>query len=125
MIKVAINGYGRIGRSILRAIYENNLHKQIKIIALNTIPCIETSAHLTKYDSIHGVFTEDVQHTENGIQINNDYIKCYNEKSLNQLPWHEDKIDIVFECSGKFNDGLLANQHIQAGAKKVLISAPA
>ncbi|NQY41841.1 MAG: type I glyceraldehyde-3-phosphate dehydrogenase [Legionellales bacterium] len=125
MIRIAINGYGRIGRSILRAVYENKYRDKIQIAGINNITCIETSTHLTKYDSTHGVFDANVSCDDKHIIINEDQIFAHQERDPNKLPWSEENIDVVFECSGKFNDGQKANAHINAGAKKVLISAPA
>lgn len=125
MIRVAINGYGRIGRNILRAIYENNLREKIQVVGINNISCIDTSAHLTKYDSTHGPFKFDVSNDDKSITIDGDRIFAHKEREPSMLPWDKEKIDLVFECSGKFNDGNLAKGHLQAGAKKVLISAPA
>lgn len=125
MIRAAINGYGRIGRCILRALYEDNYRDKIQVVAINNISCNKTSAHLTKYDSTHGIFKLDVSSSENSITVDSDKIHTYQDKNPANLPWSSEEIDIVFECSGKFNDALKAKGHIDSGAKKVLISAPA
>lgn len=125
MLRVAINGYGRIGRAVLRAIYENGYRDKIQVVGINNISCIDTSAHLTKYDSTHGIFKFDVSNDDKSFTIDNDKIFAHKERDPSQLPWDKEKIDLVLECSGKFNDGELADAHIKAGARKVLISAPA
>jgi len=124
-IRVAINGYGRIGRNILRAHYENNLHPEIKIIAINDLGDVNTNAHLTRYDSTHGKFPGDVQVSGNDIIVNGDKIRVVAERDPKKLPWKELKIDVVLECTGFFTSKEKASGHIEAGAKKVLISAPA
>lgn len=130
MINIAINGYGRIGRNILRALYEGDYRKQIKIVAINDLGNPKNNVHLTKYDTVHGRFSGDVSllqdnaNNENKMVVNGDVIRICNEREPQNLPWQELEIDIVFECTGFFTDRELAKKHIEAGARKVLISAP-
>lgn len=124
MIKIAINGYGRIGRNILRAIYEGEYRNEIKIVAINDLGDAKNNAHLTKYDTVHGRFAADVQLLDNKLIVNGDVIKVYSERDPQNLPWDELDIDIVYECTGFFTKREQANKHIIAGAKKVIISAP-
>ncbi|MFC3908392.1 type I glyceraldehyde-3-phosphate dehydrogenase [Legionella dresdenensis] len=123
-LRVAINGYGRIGRCILRAIYEYGREKEFDIVAINDLSGIETTAHLTRYDSTHGRFNADVQTEGNKLIINGHAIEVIAERNPEALPWKELNVDIVFECTGYFTEREKAMQHITAGAKKVLISAP-
>lgn len=124
-IRIAINGYGRIGRNILRAIYESGLDDEIVVIAINDLCDPKVSAHLTEYDSVHGRFMHKVIASNDGLIIKDRAIKVLREKSLSALPWRQLEIDIVFECTGLFADRDLAKKHIDAGAQRVLISAPA
>ena len=123
-IKVAINGYGRIGRNVLRASFESKHANEIEVVAINDIGDIKTNAHLTKYDSTHGPFPGDVLVEGEHLVINGKSIKVFSERDPSGLPWGELGIDIVYECSGIFTSGETASKHIQAGAKKVIISAP-
>lgn len=124
-IKVAINGYGRIGRNILRALYENNKHSEIKVVAINDLADLELNAHLTRYDSTHGRFNGTVE-TEGGyLVVNKDNIQVFSEKDPAKLPWGDLGVDVVLECTGFFASKEKASVHLEAGAKKVLISAPA
>lgn len=123
--RVAINGYGRIGRSILRALYELNYCESIDIVAINELAEPEAIAHLTKYDSTHGRFMLPVSVTNDAMLISDDKIKLLHIAQPEELPWQELNIDIVLECSGVFSTREDANRHIQAGAKKVLFSQPA
>ena len=123
--QIAINGYGRIGRNILRALYESQKHKDIKIVAINDLGDINTNAYLTKYDSVHGRFRGEVTVDSQGLIINGDKIKVCAERNPEKLPWGELKIDLVLECTGLFTSHEKAQAHLTAGAKKVLISAPA
>lgn len=125
MLRIAINGYGRIGRAALKAIYESDYQKQIQIVGLNSIRSTKTSAHLTKYDSTHGIFNAKVDYDHKHLIINETKIPTYAIHDPSELPWHDLDVDVVLECSGKFNDGKLASKHLAAGANKVLISAPA
>ena len=124
-IRIAINGYGRIGRNILRALYESPEYKsRIEVVAINDLGTLEVNAHLTKYDSVHGRFAEKVRHEDGALFINDDKILAYSERDPVSLPWGELAVDIVFECTGIFTSKEKAGLHLQAGAKKVLISAP-
>lgn len=125
MIKVAINGYGRIGRNILRALYESGKNTQIKIVAINDLGDVKTNMHLTKYDTVHGKFRGEVGMQGNDLLINSDHIRVCAERDPNKLPWKELGIDVVYECTGRFADKEKASAHLVAGAKKVIISAPA
>ena len=124
MVKVGINGFGRIGRLILRALLENYKGK-IQVVGINDLGSIETNAHLIKYDSTHGILNHDVKTTNDGFQIGDQNIKVFAEKDPAKLPWGKVGADVVLECTGFFLDKDSAGKHIQAGAKKVIISAPA
>lgn len=124
-IKLAINGFGRIGRNILRAAYECHKNKDLQIVAINDLTEIETNAHLLKYDSIHGRFAADVRCEGNNLIVNEDKIRVCAERDPTKLPWKELGVDLVLECTGLFTEREKAGVHLQAGAKKVLISAPA
>lgn len=127
--KVAINGYGRIGQSVLRAFYEHNCHAQgtypFKIVAINELSDIETIAYLTRYDTTHGRFPLKVDVlNEQTLVIDGDEILITRHESIGGLPWRELEIDIVLECTGAFSTRSLAYQHIDSGAKRVLLSQP-
>jgi len=124
-IRVAINGYGRIGRCILRSIFEYNRQNDFDIVAINDLSGINTTAHLTRYDSTHGRFNHDVQVEGNKLVIDGHAIDVIADRDPSKLPWQALKIDLVLECTGRFTQRATAMQHITAGAKKVLISAPA
>lgn len=124
-ISVAINGYGRIGRNIVRALYESKRNKEFNIVAINDLGDVQTNAHLTKYDSTHGTFAGEVVTDGNDLIINDHRIKVLRERDPQKLPWQAMGIDIVLECTGLFASSEKAQQHLTAGAKKVLISAPA
>ncbi|MEZ5545778.1 MAG: type I glyceraldehyde-3-phosphate dehydrogenase [Lysobacteraceae bacterium] len=123
-VKVAINGYGRIGRNILRALYEANRGNDIRIVAINDLGDAETNAHLTRYDTAHGKFGGDVKVDGGDLIVNGDRIKVFAERDPSKLPWGDLGIDVVFECTGLFTSKAKAGAHITAGAKKVIISAP-
>ncbi|MBS0358200.1 MAG: type I glyceraldehyde-3-phosphate dehydrogenase [Proteobacteria bacterium] len=123
-IRVAINGYGRIGRNILRAAFENNRNKDIQIVAINDLGNIETNAHLTRYDSTHGKFPGEVSIEGNQLIVNGKAITVTAERDPSKLPWKDLNIDVVFECTGFFTSKAKAAAHLTAGAKKVIISAP-
>jgi len=124
-INIAINGYGRIGRNILRALYEGENKDKIKIIAINDMGDVKTNAHLTRYDSTHGKFPGEVKViSDKSLSINGDSIQVFSERYPTKLPWGQLGIDIVFECTGLFTSKEKAGQHLTAGAKKVIISAP-
>jgi len=122
-VRVAINGFGRIGRLVLRAIIESK-NKQINVIAINDLGSIEANAHLLKYDSIHGRFEKEIELTSGGMNIAGNEIRVYSERQPKKLPWSELKIDLVLECTGIFTKKEDAIKHILAGSRKVLISAP-
>ncbi|MBQ8828508.1 MAG: type I glyceraldehyde-3-phosphate dehydrogenase [Burkholderiaceae bacterium] len=124
-IRVAITGYGRIGRCVLRAFYEEGLWEDVKIVALNDTAKPECTVHLTKYDTAHGKFNGEVSLDDGYLVVNGDRIKLLSERDPKKLPWKELDVDVVLECTGAFRDKESASQHIEAGAKRVLISAPA
>ena len=124
MIKIAINGFGRIGRNILRAIYENGLNGEFEVVAINDLAPIESSAQLLKFDSTHGQFNFETSHTQDTIKIVNDTIPVYSQRDPAKLPWDELAVDVVMECTGFFRAKEKAELHRSAGAKKVLVSAP-
>lgn len=124
-IRVAINGYGRIGRNVARALYESKQHNQFELVAINDLGDLRTLAHLTKYDSVHGRFQGEVLFDDQHLIINGDSIKICAERDPAQLPWGNLDIDIVLESTGLFANRERAGAHLTAGAKKVLISAPA
>ncbi len=127
-IRVAINGYGRIGRNILRALYEKSSgskrYGDIQIVAINDLGDVQTNAHLTRYDTTHGKFHGEVTVSGNDMIINGDKIRVVAERDPTKLPWAELDIDVVYECTGFFTSKEKASAHITAGAKKVIISAP-
>ena len=122
-INVAISGFGRIGRLVLRSIIENK-RKDINIVAINDLAPVETNAFLLSYDSIHGPLKEKVNIKKEKIVIGNKKILVLKERDPKNLPWKKLKIDIVFECTGLFTSKDTASMHLKAGAKKVLVSAP-
>jgi glyceraldehyde 3-phosphate dehydrogenase len=124
-IRIAINGFGRIGRNILRILHENASNKDLEVIGINDLTDAATLAHLFKYDSVFGIFAGEVKHTQNSIIVNGREIKIYSEKEPRALPWKADSIDVVVESTGRFTDRDKAAAHLDAGAKKVIISAPA
>lgn len=124
MIKVAINGYGRIGRNILRALYEGRRAGEIKIVAINDLGNLETNVHLTKFDTTHGPFRGEVSQSGNDLVVNGDHIRVLSERNPADLPWGELGVDVVYECTGIFASKAKASAHLEAGAKKVIISAP-
>ncbi|KLT72722.1 glyceraldehyde-3-phosphate dehydrogenase [Neisseria arctica] len=123
-IRIAINGYGRIGRQVLRAIYDYKLEDQLEIVAVNASGSLETNAHLTKFDTVHGRFSADVDHDENHLIINSKKIPFFSTRNPAELPWELLKVDLVMECTGAFTSKEKAKVHLESGAKKVLISAP-
>lgn len=123
-VKVAINGFGRIGRNVLRALYESG-HEDIKVVAINDLSPTDDMAHLLQFDSVHGRFMHDVNVDGDAINIDGDRILCTSIRDPKDLPWKDLKVDIAFECTGLFTSHEKASAHIEAGAKKVLISAPA
>jgi glyceraldehyde 3-phosphate dehydrogenase (phosphorylating) len=123
-VKVAINGYGRIGRNILRALYEGDRRDEISIVAVNDLGDAQTNAHLTRYDTAHGPFEYPVEVEGADLVIDGDRIKVCAERDPSKLPWQQLGIDVVLECTGLFTSKAKAGAHITAGAKKVVISAP-
>lgn len=122
-IRVAINGYGRIGRCIFRALYESG-RDDIKVVGINDLASLDACLHLTRYDTTHGRFNADVLETADGFSVNGDPIKFTHEREPSALPWGELGVDVVVECTGLFTASEQAAKHIEAGAKKVLVSAP-
>lgn len=124
-IRVAINGYGRIGRNILRAHFEKKLHPAIQIVAINDLGDVNTNAYLTRHDTTHGKFPGTVEVSGSDLIVNGEKIRVVAERDPKKLPWKELNIDIVFECTGLFTTKEKAGMHLEAGAKKVIVSAPA
>lgn len=125
MLKIGINGFGRIGRMILRAFYESKAkYSDIQIVCINDLTSSETNAHLLKYDSIHGLFISSVAIIDNGINVDGDNIRMISEPDINNINWRDLGVDVVFECSGRFTRRLDAIKHVESGAKKVIVSAP-
>ena len=124
-VRLAINGYGRIGRMVLRALYESGKREEMQIVAVNDLGDAETNAHLTRYDSAHGRFPFEVQVGDGELIVNGDRVKVLAERNPADLPWKELGVDIVLECTGLFRTKDKASAHLDAGAKKVVVSAPA
>jgi glyceraldehyde 3-phosphate dehydrogenase len=123
-IKVAINGYGRIGRNILRAVYESGRNDEFQIVAVNDLADAATNAHLTQYDTTHGKFPGTVGVDGGDLIVNGDRIKVFAERDPGKLPWAELGVEVVHECTGFFRSKETAGAHIAAGARKVILSAP-
>ncbi len=123
-IKVAINGYGRIGRNILRALYESDRKHDIEIVAINDLGNAQTNAHLTRHDTVHGKFHGTVQVDGDSMIVNGDRIKVLAQRNPAELPWGSLGVDVVMECTGLFTSKEKAGAHLKGGAKKVIISAP-
>jgi glyceraldehyde 3-phosphate dehydrogenase len=123
-IKVAINGYGRIGRNVLRALYESGRNGEIQVVAINDLGSPETNAHLTRYDTVHGRFRFPVSVEDGDLVVAGDRIKVFAVRNPADLPWQALGVDVVLECTGLFTSKEKAGAHIAAGARKVLISAP-
>jgi glyceraldehyde 3-phosphate dehydrogenase len=123
-IKVGINGYGRIGRNILRALYESKRSSEIQIVAINDLGDAHTNAHLTRYDTAHGRFDGEVRVDGDSMVVNGDRIRVVAQRDPTKLPWGELGVGIVLECTGLFTSKAKASAHLTAGAKKVVISAP-
>ncbi len=123
-IKVAINGYGRIGRNIMRALYELDRSDEISIVAINDLGDANSNAHLTRYDTAHGKFPGTVVVEDGDLIVNGDRVKVFAERDPSKLPWAELGVDLVMECTGFFRSRETAGAHITAGAKKVIVSAP-
>jgi len=123
-VKVAINGYGRIGRNIMRALYESGRTDEINIVAINDLGDANTNAHLTQYDTAHGTFPGTVVVDGGDLLVNGDRVKVFAERDPAKLPWAELGVDLVMECTGFFRSREAAGAHLTAGARKVIISAP-
>lgn len=122
MIKIAINGFGRIGRPTLRQIFDKKLG--IEVVAINDLTAPKTLAHLLKYDSVYGIYGKEIEAIEDGISVKGERIKVFAEKDPSKLPWKELNVDVVLECTGNFTEYEGAKLHLEAGAKKVIISGP-
>jgi len=122
-LKIGINGFGRIGRMVLRSIIENN-RKDLEVVAINNRGNSEVSSFLLKHDTIHGELKAKINHFEKTIEINGKKISMIHETEISKIDWKKHKVDIVLECTGKFNTKEKSAQHIKSGAKKVLVSAP-
>jgi glyceraldehyde 3-phosphate dehydrogenase len=123
-IRVAINGYGRIGRNILRAHYESGKKHDLQFVAINDLGNAQTNAHLTRYDTVHGKFPGTVAVDDESMVVNGDRIQVCAKRNPAELPWKDLKVDAVLECTGLFTSKEKASSHLTAGAKKVIISAP-
>lgn len=124
MLRLAINGYGRIGRSVLRALYESDYRQSMRVVAINEPADLNTIVHLTKYDSTHGRFPGRVAALDDGIQVNDDRIQVSHYDTLEALSWEDQDIDLVLECSGIYNTADELQQHLLQGARRVLLSQP-
>ncbi|MFL5506819.1 MAG: type I glyceraldehyde-3-phosphate dehydrogenase, partial [Gemmatimonadales bacterium] len=123
-VRVAINGYGRIGRNILRAHYESNKSHDLQIVGINDLGPPETNAHLTRFDTVHGKFPGKVEVDGDHMVVNGDRIRVVAQRDPSQLPWKDLKVDVVLECTGFFTTKEKAGAHLKGGAGKVIISAP-
>ncbi len=123
-IKIGINGYGRIGRNTLRALYEAGRQKELQVVALNDLGDANTNAHLTRYDTVHGKFPGEIRVDGNSMIVNGDRIRVLAERDPSKLPWGELGVEFVLECTGLFTSKAKAGAHLKGGAKKVVISAP-
>jgi glyceraldehyde 3-phosphate dehydrogenase len=123
-LKVGINGYGRIGRNVLRALYESGKRSQIQVVAINDLGDAKINAHLTRHDTAHGRFAGEVKVDGDSMVVNGDRIKVLSERDPAKLPWGSLGVDTVFECTGLFTSKAKAGKHLEGGAKKVVISAP-
>ncbi len=125
MLRLAINGYGRIGRSVLRALYESPLRSELQVVAVNELADARTVLHLTRYDSTHGRFPLPLEGDERQLWVDGDAVALLCQPQLDDLPWGELGVDMVLECTGAFSDRSTAERHLQRGAGKVLFSQPA
>ena len=123
--RIAINGYGRIGQCVLRALYENGYRQQFQVVAINELADLATIAHLTRYDSTHGRFQGEVRTDGDALVVNGDRIHVLRHADPADLPWDKLKVDLVLECSGSFSDRATAEQHLTSGARRLLFSQPA
>lgn len=124
-LKIAINGFGRIGRNITRALYERGYRDRVQLVAVNDVNTIEVNAHLLKFDSVHGRFNKNITMTKGGLTIDGDMVRFFESRNPDEIPWGALNVDIVLECTGLFTSREKASAHLAGGAKKVLISAPA
>ncbi|HEX4375561.1 MAG TPA: type I glyceraldehyde-3-phosphate dehydrogenase [Steroidobacteraceae bacterium] len=123
-LKVGINGYGRIGRNVLRALYESGKREQLQIVAINDLGDAKINAHLTRHDTVHGPFQGEVKQDGDSLVVNGDRIKVLTERDPGKLPWSALGVDTVFECTGLFTSKAKASKHLEGGARRVIISAP-
>jgi glyceraldehyde-3-phosphate dehydrogenase type I len=123
-IRIAINGFGRIGRNVLRALYENDYRNELQVVAINDLGDAETNAHLLKYDSVHGRFNGIVNHDAESLSVNGDRIAITAIRNPEELPWKDYHVDVVFECTGLFTARDKAEGHLKAGARKVISQPP-
>ncbi|EIR37458.1 glyceraldehyde 3-phosphate dehydrogenase NAD-binding domain-containing protein, partial [Yersinia pestis] len=123
-IRIAINGFGRIGRSVLRALYESGRRAEISVVAINELASAEGMAHLLKYDSSHGRFAWDVRQECDSLYVGDDIIRLIHQSEIEQLPWSELGIDVVLDCSGVYGSREDGEAHVASGAKKVLFAHP-
>ncbi|MBS9404694.1 type I glyceraldehyde-3-phosphate dehydrogenase [Halomonas sp. TRM85114] len=124
MLKIAINGFGRIGRNVLRALYENGYRDRVQVVAINDLGDPALNSHLLRHDSVHGHFPFAVEHDDESLTVDGDRIAILSERDPSQLPWETLGVDLVMECTGLFTKREAAAQHITSGAARVLISAP-
>ena len=124
MIRLAINGYGRIGRNVLRALYESERTDEFRVVAINDLGNSAVNTHLTRYDTVHGRFNAQVETSPGMLHVNGDEIRMLSESRPEALPWGEMGVDVVLECTGVFRSRSACSAHLEAGAKKVVISAP-
>ena len=122
-IRIGINGFGRIGRMVLRSVIENN-RKELEVVAINNKGNTEVTSFLLKHDTIHGKLKTKISHSEKTIEINGKKISMIHETEISKIDWKKHSVDVVLECTGKFNTKEKSVQHIKSGAKKVLVSAP-
>ncbi|WP_106478830.1 type I glyceraldehyde-3-phosphate dehydrogenase [Phytohalomonas tamaricis] len=123
-LRVAINGFGRIGRNTFRALYENDYRDRIEVVAINDLGDPALNAHLLEYDTTHGHFNFDISHDDENLTVDGDKVRMFAERDPTKLPWGEMNVDVVMECTGIFTSRDGAAKHLEAGAKRVLISAP-
>lgn len=123
--RIAINGYGRIGQSLLRTLYTNGKYRNLRVVAINELTDLDTLTYLTRYDTTHGRFPVPVENDGKQLLINGDPIQVLNESNPQNLPWAELKVDLILECTGSFTDRKTAEQHLNSGAKRLLFSQPA
>lgn len=121
-LRVAINGFGRIGRNVLRALYENGYRDRVQVVAINDLGDPALNAHLLRHDSVHGHFGHPVEHDEESLSVGEDRISTFSERDPAQLPWKRLEVDLVMECTGIFTKREAAAKHLEAGARRVLIS---